>query len=306
MDTSTTAAPLATPAPRDAAVPDAIGHDAPAPEPGALRSLVAHRDLLWLLAARDVRIRYKETAMGFAWALVLPLLVLASGVVVQFALARATGRPVASTAVASLLVKAVPWAFFASALGFAANSVLANAALVTKVRFPREILPVAAVLAQATDLGVATVATVPVLALLGTPLHATAWWALPLLATLLALVTGLAMLLAVASAFFRDVKYLVQVALTYGIFFTPVFFDSSVLGPRLTFAAMCNPVSPLLEGLRLAVVRGHDLLAPLVLADGTLAWTPWYLAWSVAVAAVTIAAGLATFRRSEDLFAELL
>lgn len=279
---------------------------APARPRGALAEIAAHRDLLFLLAARDVRIRYKETVMGFAWALLLPLLVLASGVVIQFALTRVSGAPLDATRIAGVLVKSVPWSFFATAVGFATASVLTSASLVAKVWFPREVLPLASVAAQSVDLAVAAVAMTAGLAALGVGGHAASFWAVPLVGLLLALTAGLGLLFACANVFFRDVKYLVQVFLTYGIFFTPVFFDASVLGPRVTPWFMLNPVAPILEGLRLAIVGGHDLLVPLRLADGTLAWTPAYLAWSVVAAVGSIVAGLVAFHRSQDLFAELL
>lgn len=284
-----------------------------APNPGLLgyvmeagREIAAHRDLLYYLTRRDIRIRYKETVMGFGWALLLPILVLMSGIIVQLAMARFAGTALDPLRIAGVVVKAVPWAFFVSAIGFSTATLLANVNLVGKVYFPREVLPIAAVLAQTVDLAVAGVVTAVALPFFGVRPTMTALWVPVLIGTLLAVTIGLGLLLSCANAFFRDVKYLVQVFLTYGIFFTPVFFDASILGRNGASLLMANPVAPVLEGMRLAVVSGHNLAVPLHLADGTLVWSPLYLAWSAGFGAVAILAGVYAFRRSQYLFAELL
>jgi ABC-type polysaccharide/polyol phosphate export permease len=113
--------------------------------------------------------------------------------------------------------------------------------------------------------------------------------------------------LSCANLFFRDVKYVVQVLLTFGIFFTPVFFDASMFGPVAGPLAMLNPMAPLLEGLRLAVVEGHDLLTPLevVVRGATVtAWSPWYLAYGALWAIGGLLVSAVVFHRSELLFAE--
>ena len=129
----------------------------------------------------------------------------------------------------------------------------------------------------------------------------------PMLALLLFLLTVAASLfLSCANLFFRDVKYIVQVMLTFGIFFTPVFFDPAMMGPRLAGLIMLNPLSPLLEGMSLAVVQQHDLLLPLISPDGIVVWSPLYLAYAALWAILGLAASAMIFHRSEFVFAEYI
>jgi ABC-type polysaccharide/polyol phosphate export permease len=272
----------------------------------SVNDLWRYRDLLYQLARRDVRIRYKQALMGFAWALFMPALIVISGMLVRFAMAYVSGRSLEPSAIAAIAVKAVPWGFFVSAIGFATSSLISNATLVTKIYFPRELLPLSAVLAALFDACVGgTVVTITLLAL-GLPLTPQIAW-VPLLVFLVicfTIATGL--FLSCANLFFRDVKYVVQVMLTFGIFFTPVFFDASMFGPVASIA-MLNPLAPLLEGLRLAVVEGHDLLTPLevvVRGAAVTAWTPWYLAYSATWAVGGLVGAAVVFHRAELLFAE--
>ncbi len=118
---------------------------------------------------------------------------------------------------------------------------------------------------------------------------------------------GLALLVSCANLFFRDVKYVVQVLLMFGIFFTPVFFEPEMFGALGARALMVNPLAPLLEGLRLSVVMDHNLLDTLVVQGRhgvVLAWSPWYLVYSAACAIGVFLAGLLLFHRGESKFAE--
>lgn len=272
------------------------------------RDLVEHRDLLLQLTRRDLKVRYKQAVMGFAWAVFMPLLIVLAGCLVRIIMAQVAGSSVNRIAVAGLAVKSLGWSFFVGTIGFAVQSLTNNMNLVAKVYFPREVLPLSATLAQTVDtlLGSAVVAIL--IGLMGVRPGPTLLW-VPVLGLLLYLFTaGVALLLSCANLFFRDVKYIVQVLLTFGIFFTPVLFEPAMLGPKLSTLAMLNPLAPLLEGLRLSVVAGHDLLTPLVEINrhgqAVVAWSPWMLAYS---AAWTVTGGIASalaFHRLEFVFAE--
>jgi lipopolysaccharide transport system permease protein len=175
---------------------------------------------------------------------------------------------------------------------------------VTKVYFPRAVLPLAATLGQCFDTLVGAALVAVMLPFLG--VHATAALAwVPVLALLLLLLTvASGLFLSCANLFYRDVKYIVQVLLTFGIFFTPVFFEPAMLGPRLARLSMLNPLSPLLEGFRLAIVEGHNLLLPLVSPAGVVLWSPFYLAYAAVWALAGLAAATTLFHRSEFVFAE--
>lgn len=276
-----------------------------------LREIVAdlwnYRDLLVQLTLRDVRIRYKQTLMGFGWAVFMPAMIVLSGLIVRSAMAFLSGGGLEASDVAGVATKAVPWAFVVGSIGFANLSLVGNLDLVTKIYFPREVLPLSATLASAFDAIVSAVAVAGALAFLGVSVTATVLW-VPLLGLVLfALVAAAALILSCANVFFRDVKYIVQILLTFGIFFTPVFFEPSMFGPLGARVMMVNPLAPVIEGLRLAVVEGWHLSRTLTLIQGgaeVVVWSPYYLVYSGVVALVSLIGGSILFHRLEFLFAE--
>ena len=131
----------------------------------AAKELIQYRQLLFTLTWREIRIRYKETVMGFLWAILMPMIVVAAGALVRKAFAFASGKPMEYEALVSVMVKSLPWAFFAGSIRTAASSLLANSNLVTKIYFPREVFPFSSVLAQLFDFAVAASLVVIVIAL---------------------------------------------------------------------------------------------------------------------------------------------
>ena len=246
--------------------------------------------------------------MGFGWALFMPLFIVGAGVIIRLAMAHMSGSEIEPEILAGLAVKALPWAFFIGAIGLATNSLTGNANLVGKVYFPREVLPLAVVFAQGLDLLVGTVVVLLALPLLGVSLSVQQLWLIPLAAGLILFTSGVSLFLACANLFFRDVKYIVQVVLTFGIFLTPVLFEPAMLGPLGARLIMLNPMSPILEGLRLSVIEGHNLLAPLTTLSPAgltvIVWDPWYLAYGAGVSVLGLLASALIFHRSEFAFAE--
>lgn len=275
------------------------------------RDLWEARDLLFQLTHRDITIRYKQAVMGFAWAILTPLLIVLSGLLIRMAMAKFAGASVAISSMAGIAVKSLPWSFFVSAIGFATPSLSGNMNLVTKIYFPREVLTISAILANTKDFGVGLIVVSLALPFMGVHYTAQVLWVPLLLLILLGFTTAAGLFLACANLFFRDIKYIVQLLLTFGIFFTPVFFETSLLGARGAGLAMLNPLAPVLEGLRLAVVEGHSLLQPLI-GHGPhggaeiLMWTPWYLVYSFAWASLGLVLSLLFFRRLSYLFAEYI
>jgi len=266
-----------------------------------------YRELLYQLTLRDIRVRYKQAVMGLGWAVLMPVIVVLAGALVRYAMARLSGTDLRGEAVAAVAVRAIPWTFFVGAISFANTTLIGNHNLVTKIYFPREMLPLAAVLAQVFDSAIGTVALLVLLLFLGiTP--TLAWlWALPIAALLILFTSGVALFLSCANLFFRDVKYIVQVLLTFGIFFTPVFYEASMLGSSGSMLVMLNPLAPLLEGLRLAVLDGHNLTHVLVTSAAgseVLAWSPWFLWYGMACTAIMFGVSAIMFHRLEFLFAE--
>jgi len=249
-----------------------------------------YTQLLLMLTWRDIKIRYKQSLMGFAWAVLMPVLVIGSGLIVMVAFAAMSGKPINKLDVLSVAVKSVPWAFFVSAVRFATNSLVMNKELVTKIYFPREILPIAAVAANLFDFLLAS--SVLLLILVGMRIGTSVYllWVPALLILLVLLTISCGILLACANLFFRDVKYLVEVLLTYGVFFTPVFYSASMLG-KWGFILLVNPVGPVLESLKNTIIlhRAPDL--------------PW-LAYSAAWGIFGFLLAWNIFQKAEGSFAE--
>ena len=269
--------------------------------------LVKYRGLLYQLTLRDIKIRYKQAVMGFGWAVFLPAIIVLAGLVVRFAMGVLTGKGIDSHEVAGMAVKAVPWAFFMGAISFAVGSLTGNMTLVSKVYFPREVMPLSAVMAQGWDSTIGAVSIGLVLPFLGVVPRLESLWVFPLAVLLVLLTAATALFLSCANLFFRDVKYIVQVLLTFGIFFTPVFFEPQMFGETGARLMMLNPVAPLLEGLRLAIVEGHNLWMPvytLVNDVSVTVWTPWYLGYSMVWAVGGLFGAALMFHRLEFLFAE--
>ena len=274
----------------------------------AVREVWQSRELLYQLMLRDIRIRYKQAVMGFGWAILMPLLIVGAGLMVRLVL-NTTGVTGSPTGLAGTAAKGICWAFFSGAVGFGTASLIANVNLVSKVYFPREVLPFAAVGAQGFDSLIASVALALALPFLGAVLSPALFW-LPLLALLLVTLTSAsALFLSCANLFLRDVKYIVQLLLTFGIFFTPVLFEPAMLGPVGAKLIMLNPLAPILEGVRLAL-SGHDLLQPLIEQTtkgvAVLAWQPWYLLYSAGWAVGGFGVAMLIFHRLEFIFAEYL
>jgi len=261
---------------------------------GAVRrwagELVRRRELLYILTWREVRIKYKQSVMGLLWAILMPIVIVGAGLTVRYVFASVQGTPLAKDDLVLVTVKSVPWAFFVSAIRFASYSLITNSTLVTKVYMPREMFPIASVLSQLVDFGVASVVVVIVVGLLGTTPHATLFWVPPLLALLILFTTGLSLFLAAAALFFRDVKYIVEVILTFAIFFTPVFYETNMFRGWARLILL-NPVAPILEGLG-AAVTGHAMPGG------------GWLVYSAATSIIGCVVAMLVFKRLEPYFAE--
>ncbi len=256
----------------------------------ALADLVQYRELLWTLAYRDIRIKYKQSVMGFLWALLMPMLIVLAGVIVRYGYSVLSNTPLRMTDIAAVAVKSVPWAFFVSTVRFSTSCLIGNANLVTKIYFPREIFPISTVISNMFDFMVASAALTVALTLAGLEVGLQVLWLPVLLVVLVSLCLGIGFFVSAASLFFRDVKYIVEVFLTFGIFFTPVLYTTDMVGDAREFILL-NPVAPVLESVEFVIVRGR---APDL---------PW-LGYSAAVGLALLFFGFRFFKRVEPAFAE--
>jgi ABC-type polysaccharide/polyol phosphate export permease len=254
------------------------------------RELIQYRNLLWMLTLRDIKIRYKQTVMGFMWAVFMPLLIVCAGLIVKKGFSIVSGKPLELSELISVSIKSLPYSFFIASIRFATNSLVGNANLVTKIYFPREVFPVAAVLANLFDFFLASLFLVFFLAITGFRIDYQVLWVPFLILSLILFTTALGMLLSCANLFFRDVKYIVEVLVTFAIFFTPVFYDASLFG-KWAPLLLLNPVGAILENINNVVIlhRAPDMF-----------WLLYSVAWSVGGLVLSWNA----FHRLEFLFAE--
>ena len=255
-----------------------------------LRELYHYRELLYMIAYRDVKVRYKQSVMGIMWAVLMPILIVGAGVVVRYAYALASGKPLETGDIASVAVRSLPWAFLVSSIRFSCNSLINNQNLVTKVYFPKEIFPIGSVMASFFDFLIALGALFLFLAIIQIGWSSQLIWVPLLLMVMVMLATGIAMVVSAASLFFRDVKYVVEVLLTFGIFFTPVLYDVRMFGEKGKLLLL-NPAAPILEGLADCVV-GHQF--------PDLRWLTYSLIFSLTL----LVGGYVFFKHLEPGFAE--
>lgn len=257
-----------------------------------IKHMVNYRDLLFMLTWRDIAIKYKQSVMGFMWAMLMPMLIVLAGLLVRYAFSKLSGQPVTIEDIAAVSVKAIPWAFFVASIRFSTNSLISNANLVTKIYFPRELFPISAVLSQLFDLIVASVILAIVLSLARIGISLQLLWVPLLLILLTTLALGIGILLSACALFFRDVKYIIEVILTFGIFFTPVFYDVRIFGEWAPLLLL-NPLTPILEGFNACIVH-HEAPA--------LAWLLYSAIFSIG----SLLMSFILFKNLEPAFAECI
>jgi lipopolysaccharide transport system permease protein len=255
------------------------------------RELWAHRDLVYFFAWRDVKVRYKQTALGLLWAVLQPLItLLLFGVVFhQVASIPSDGVPYAAFTIAGL----VPWTFVSNGFNLAANSLVLNANLLGTIYFPRLILPLGSVISSLVDLAISTVLAVVLLLLSGVGIssHVVVF---PVLVVLAAVATlGMGLWLGALNVYYRDVRHAVPFLTQMLLFATPIAYPASLAHGYLRVGLALNPITAVVEGFRWALLGSTSL--------------PFSLfACSVASAVVTFLTGAAYFLRMERAFADVV
>lgn len=267
-----------------------------------LRTLHRYRELMWMLAWRDIRVRYKHSALGVAWAVVPPaamMLVFAFvfGQVVQIDRQKLTGGvavPYSLFAFSGL----VPWMFFANGLTGAIGSLVANRPLVTKIYFPREVFPLSAILSASVDFAVAMV----VLVALAVGLHflpngwtyEPGWAILCLPVVILAQVmfmAGLGLVLSMANLFYRDVGFLFRSIIQLWMFVTCVVYQLEATSGWKRVIIQLNPMTPIIRGYRSCLIQNTSPFDPAFVNAAVVSLLVLLVGWSM-------------FRRREFEFAE--
>jgi lipopolysaccharide transport system permease protein len=257
------------------------------------RDLWRYRELFLVLAWRDVSVRYKQTVIGVLWALLQPLLTMAIFTVVFGRLAK---LPTEGNAPYPLLVFAgmLPWYLFANAMSGAANSLVSNANLLSKVYFPRLIVPAATVVVSLIDFLISFV----ILAALMLWYQYVPGWQIVLLPGFIVMAflasLGPGLWITSLNVKYRDFRYIIPFIVQFGLYVSPVGFSSSVVSAEWRLLYSLNPVVGVIDGFRWAVLGGQS---PLYLPGFLLSWV---------VIGFFLWLGLRQFRRMEKSFADLL
>jgi lipopolysaccharide transport system permease protein len=256
------------------------------------RDLLTYRELFYFLAWRDILVRYKQTVLGVGWAIVRPLLVM---IVLTFIFGRVAklgsdGTPYPLLVFAGML----PWQFFSNAFTDAGNSLILNESMVSKIYFPRLMIPASSVIVSFVDFLIAG----SLFAVLMTWYRFLPDWrifTLPLLiAIMFAAAIGTGLWIAALSVKYRDVRYLVPFAVQFGLYISPVGFSSSVIPDSWRLLYSVNPVVGIIDGFRWALLGGNS----------PLYWPA--LALSCGMTFVLLISGILYFRKTERLFADVI
>jgi lipopolysaccharide transport system permease protein len=255
-----------------------------------LNELWAYRELLYVLTMRDIKVRYKQTLLGFAWAIIQPvmLMVVFSIFFGRLAQMPSDGYPYPIFVYAALL----PWTFFANATTSSANSLVGASHLVSKVYFPRLIIPLSSVGSGLVDFSIAAVILLLLLIYYRVSLTFNLLMAPILVAGLVLTALGVGTFLAALNVAYRDFRYVVPFMVQFWMFATPVAYPASLVPARWQWTLYLNPMAGVIEGFRSTFLgRPFDLAGLLV---------------SLAIAVILFAAGIAYFEKVERRFADII
>ena len=259
--------------------------------PLGLRELWEYRELLYFFIWRNIKVRYKQTVLGGAWAIIQPFLTM---IVFSIFFGRLAGIPSEGVPYPIFAYTAlVPWTFFANALSQASNSLLEHERMITKIYFPRLLLPLSAVLSGLIDFAISFSILIgmllwyrltPTIGLLLVPFFI-------LTATLTAL--GVGLWLSALNVQYRDVRYVIPFLVQFWLFSTPIAYPSSLVPEQWQFLYGLNPMAGVVEGFRWALL-------------GTASISPQLIVASLLTMFVVLISGLYYFRKMEETFADVV
>ena len=260
---------------------------------GALRELRSYDELMFSLAERDLRTRYKQAGLGVAWAVITPLLLMLAFTFVftKFTTVDTNGAPYPLFSYLGLL----PWTFFASSLSLGSTALTNNVSLLNKVYCPREVFPLSQIIIAAFDAMIATLVLIPLFPILGYAPTAEIYYVPLLLLVLVAFVVGVTVTASITLVYMRDLRFAVPLILQFGIFVTPVAYNAEVVAntpAKMMLYSTLNPLVPVIDGLRRCCLYGE---AP--------QW--WPLFGGACTSVILLVAGFMIFKRLETGIADV-
>jgi lipopolysaccharide transport system permease protein len=257
------------------------------------RDLWRYRELFQVLAWRDISVRYKQTVIGVAWALIRPFLTMVVFTIIFGKVAKLSSE---GSAPYALLVFAgmLPWTFFSTALAEASNSLIGNANLISKVYFPRLIVPTATVVVALVDFLI----SFTVLAAMMVWYQFVPGWQILLLPAFILLAflasLGPGLWITALNVKYRDFRYIIPFLVQFGLYVSPVGFSSSVISEKWRLLYSLNPMVGVIDGFRWCLLRG----------ESAIYWPGFYMSLGVTVFFLWL--GIRQFRKMEKTFADLI
>jgi len=257
-----------------------------------IKLLSHHKNLLWQMVSREVKARYKQSVLGYFWVILNPL---AQMLVMSFAFSLILRIPTAANEKIPysifLFTALLPWNLFSNSLSSAANSLVTNSSLITKVYFPRIILVLSTIVAKIIDYLFASTILIAYLAIYKIPISLNILWIIPIFAIQQIFTLGLSLILSAANLIYRDIQYLLGLVLMLWMYITPVIYPVDMVPAQFRFIYQLNPMSVIINAYRQSILSGSP---------------PKFSSLAIAffVSFIVLLLGLRYFKNQEKTFAD--
>jgi lipopolysaccharide transport system permease protein len=256
-----------------------------------IKNLICHKDLLWIWTVREIKIRYKQSFIGIGWAVLQPLILM-----IIFSIIFSLFLPMPKTNVPYPIFSytaVLPWTFFSTSLSFAIPSLVSNMGLITKVYFPREILPIASVGAALFDYLVASSIFIAMLAWYRVPVTSAMLWVPILLVIQVILTLGIVLPVSAMNVFYRDIRFVIPLAVQIWMYASPIIYPIDLVPGKLKMLYFINPMAGIIDSFRRVILQG---IPP----------DPYELGLSALISIGLFFIGYWFFKKKEFQFADLI
>jgi len=257
----------------------------------SLKEIISYRELLFNIAIREIKVRYKQSVLGIVWAIIQPFATMIVFTVIfsVFMKVPSEGLPYPIFSYTALL----PWTLFATSLSFAIPSLVGNANIVTKLYFPREIFPIASVLAAFVDFFIASIIFAGMLIFYKVSININVLFLIPILLIQVMFTIGIALFASALNVYYRDIKYGLPLVISLWMYACPIIYPVSLVPEKYINFYMLNPMAPIMDGYRKVLLHGiHPDF--------------YYLSIAAFVSLATLILSYRFFKRVEMNFADII